>query len=281
MVKLIQPSMAGGEISAPIGARVDLSKRAIAVELAENFVAKFEGGMDSRAGQKFVCRAKPGSAAHRLLPFEFNTDQTFIIELGDQYARFVADGLQVLDASLGVNITAATQANPVVITSVGHGFTTGDEVYIGSVAGMTELNTRNFLITVLTPDTFSLQTLNGDNVDGTGYTAYTSGGVAAPPYEISTPWLAADLFELNYAQSGDILTIVHPDYEPVEVVRITNTNWTISEIGFTPDTGHPTNMTAEVKTAVTTGTITGITQANPAVVTAAGHGLAEGLRGGR
>ena len=276
MVKLIQPTMAGGEVSVPIGTRVDLSKRAIAVELAENFVAKFEGGMDSRPGQKFVCRAKPGSAAHRLIPFEFNTEQTFVIELGNQYARIIADGLQVLDNGSAVNITGATQADPVVITSVGHGFTTGDEVYIGAVGGMTELNTRNFLITVLTADTFSLQTLDGVDVDGTGYTAYTSGGIASPPYEVATPWLAADLFDLNYAQSGDILTVTHPSYEPVEIVRITNTNWTISEISFTPDTPYPTNISAQVKTTATTGAITGITQANPAVVTSVGHGRSVG-----
>lgn len=276
MVKLIQPSMAGGEVSVPIGARVDLSKRAIAVELAENFVSKFEGGMDSRPGQKFVCRAKPGSAAHRLIPFEFNTDQTFVIELGNQYARIIANGLQVVDTSLQATITGATQADPVVITATAHGFTTGDEVYVAGVGGMTDLNGRNFFVTVLTPDTFSIQTLNGDNVDGTGYGAYTSGGTATPPYEIVTPWLAADLFDLNYAQSGDILTVTHPEYAPVEVVRITNTNWTISEIAFTPDTPFPTNITTSVKTATVSGTITGITQANPAVVTSTSHGRSVG-----
>jgi hypothetical protein len=277
MVKLIQPSMAGGEISASVGARVDLAKRSVAVKLAENYTAKFEGGMDSRPGQKYVCNAKPASGQYRLIPFEFNTEQTFIIELGDQYARLVNQGLQVLDDTLAVNITGATAANPVVITSVGHGFSTGDEVYIGAVGGMTELNTRNFLITVLTPDTFSLQDLQGVDIDGTGYTAYTSGGVAAPPYEVATPWLAEDLFDLNYAQSGDILTIVHPDYPATEVVRISNTNWTLSPIEFTPDTPYPTNMVAEEKTppAGSSVAITGVTQANPAVVTATAHGLVE------
>lgn len=278
MVKLIQPSMAGGEISASVGARVDLSKRAVAVELAENYTSKFEGGMDSRAGMKFVANVKPGSSQYRLIPFEFNTEQTFIIELGDQYARFVNQGFQVLDDTLAVNITGATQANPVVITSVAHGFSTGDEVYIGGVAGMTQLNTRNFLITVLTADTFSLQTLQGVNVDGTGYGAYVIGGIAAPPYEVATPWLAADLYDLNYAQSGDILTIVHPDYPATEVIRINNTNWQLAPITFTPDTPYPVNMTAKEKSppASSTKVITAITKANPAVFTSTAHDLSVG-----
>ena len=74
-------------------------------------------------------------------------------------------------------ITGATQANPVEITSVGHGYSTGDEVYIESVGGMVELNARIFIITKTGADTFTL-----DGEDGTGHTAYTSGGTAARTY---------------------------------------------------------------------------------------------------
>jgi hypothetical protein len=68
-------------------------------------------------------------------------------------------------------ITGATQADPVVITSVAHGYTTGDEVRIADVEGMTELNDREYEITVLSADTFSL-----NNEDGGSYGAYTGGG---------------------------------------------------------------------------------------------------------
>lgn len=76
------------------------------------------------------------------------------------------------------SITGATQANPAVITAVGHGFFTGDEVEITGVGGMTELNGNFYLITVLTDDTFSLQDLDGNNVNSSGYGAYTTGGIA-------------------------------------------------------------------------------------------------------
>ncbi len=71
-------------------------------------------------------------------------------------------------------ITGATAANPVVVTAVGHGFETGDLVVIRSVVGMRQLNEHAFRITRIDADRFSL---NG--VNGTGYTAYTSGGTAA------------------------------------------------------------------------------------------------------
>lgn len=69
------------------------------------------------------------------------------------------------------SITGATQANPCVITSAGHGLATGDSVLITDVGGMTELNGSTYTITVLTSSTFSL-----DSVDSSAYTAYTSGG---------------------------------------------------------------------------------------------------------
>ena len=67
-------------------------------------------------------------------------------------------------------ITNATQANPCVITSALHGLTTGDEVFIENVLGMTELNGSIYTITVLTVNSFSL------DVDSTAFTPYISGG---------------------------------------------------------------------------------------------------------
>lgn len=88
------------------------------------------------------------------------------------------DALRVTDSNmvdiataLTGNITNATQANPIVITSTSHGLFTGAKLTIQNVGGMTELNGNTYTITVIDSDTFSL-----DGVDGTGYTAYTSGG---------------------------------------------------------------------------------------------------------
>lgn len=68
-------------------------------------------------------------------------------------------------------ITAATQANPVALTVTAHGRTTGDYVQIDSVVGMTQLNGKIYKCTVVDADTLTL-----DDVNGTAFTAYTSGG---------------------------------------------------------------------------------------------------------
>lgn len=83
-------------------------------------------------------------------------------------------------ASRHLAITGATQANPCVITTAAHGLATGDRVRITMVGGMEELNatSRNpYRVVVLTATTFALQDIYGNNIDSTGFSAYTSGGV--------------------------------------------------------------------------------------------------------
>jgi hypothetical protein len=80
----------------------------------------------------------------------------------------------------GGSITAITQANPAVVTCVDHGFSTSDTVTIAGVKGMVEVNRLSDTVTVLTSDTFEL-----DTTDSSAYTAYVSGGtvVEADGYE--------------------------------------------------------------------------------------------------
>lgn len=54
-----------------------------------------------------------------------------------------------------------------------------------------------------------------------------SGGSA---YEISTPYAAADVFKLKYAQLGDIMYLSHPDYKTRKLTRLGVTNWTLTEL---------------------------------------------------
>jgi len=78
-----------------------------------------------------------------------------------------------------VSITAASQANPIVISAAGHGFSNGNLVDISDVAGMTQLNGNRYKVASATANTFALTDEHtGANVNGTSYGAYTSGGKA-------------------------------------------------------------------------------------------------------
>lgn len=63
------------------------------------------------------------------------------------------------------------------------------------------------------------------------------------PYEVATPYTEADLFSLHYVQSADVLTIVHPNYEPRELRRLGATNWQLQVISFAPVIATPTGLT--------------------------------------
>lgn len=71
------------------------------------------------------------------------------------------------------NVSAATKADPCVITTDGaHGLDDDDVVHMGGVGGMAELNNVVAPINVLSSTTFELT-----GIDSTGYATYTSGGL--------------------------------------------------------------------------------------------------------
>ena len=243
MAKIVQSNFSTGEVSEAIGARADIERYLSSVKKCENFIPKVHGGLMNRPGFQFIAEVKDSSTDVRLIPFEFSTQQTYILELGNLYMRVFKDGAQVLDSLATANITAATQANPVELTAASHGLTNGDEVFVDSVAGMVELNGRNFRVASSTTHTFELQDLQGNNLDGTAFTAYTSGGSADKIYEIVTPWADGDLFDLKFVQSADVMTICHIGYAPREVTRTGHNAWTLSTISFVPEQVAPTGVT--------------------------------------
>jgi Flp pilus assembly protein TadG len=70
-------------------------------------------------------------------------------------------------------ITAATRERPVVITSVGHGYSNNDVVWITGATGMTQLNNKAYQVRNKTNDTFELYNLNGYRADGRNWGSYS------------------------------------------------------------------------------------------------------------
>ena len=51
-------------------------------------------------------------------------------------------------------------------------------------------------------------------------------------YEVATPYLEAEIFQLVITQSADVLYIAHENHEPRKLSRLSDINWTLSEIDF-------------------------------------------------
>lgn len=92
---------------------------------------------------------------------------------------------------------------------------------------------------------------------GAGYFRFHTLGATlmngAVPYEITNSYAQGDLALVKYVQSGDVITMVHPSYPPMELKRLSNLNWTFTAITFASQTAAPTGVTA-VATYPTAGT---------------------------
>lgn len=164
MSEVIQPSFSAGEVAPATYARVDLARYYTALKTCRNFVVLPEGGAQNRSGTRFITEVKDSSARTRLIPFQFSTEQTYILEFGNLYIRFISMGGQVVSG--------------------------------------------------------------------------------ADPYEIASPYTTAQLQDLKFTQSADVMTIVHPAHPPRELSRLAPTNWTLTAITFEPGIAAPTGLTA-------------------------------------
>jgi hypothetical protein len=67
---------------------------------------------------------------------------------------------------------------------------------------------------------------------------------AGAPYEVANSYAAADLMDIHYVQSGDVVTLVHPSYPPMELRRYGNNDWTFVPVSFVSSLQPPTGLTA-------------------------------------
>lgn len=247
----IQTNFTAGEFSPRLRGRVDISGYYNACRTLQNMIPFVHGGVTHRQGTRHVAEVKDSSKKTRLIPFKFSTEQNYIIELGDEYMRVYRAQGQVIDTTY--NISAISQANPCQITtSASNGVTTGEQVILSGIVGMTELNGNRYTVTKNGSNTFTL-----DGVDSTGFTAYSSGGTVDHIFEIATPWGESDLDLLKFTQSADVLYVVHPDYAPREITRTADDAWTVSEYEFKDGPYLDLNTTSTTMTpSGTTGNIT-------------------------
>lgn len=127
------------------------------------FSAYTEGGVASKVVQ-FTTKTK------KFNPF---ADQNQKVRCGWVYFYVSHTSTNLTDNQV---IIGATNTNPCVLQVPGHGYTTGLQVYVNAVQGMTELNGNYYYVTVIDQNTISL-----DGVDATGYGVYTTGGFTSTP----------------------------------------------------------------------------------------------------
>ena len=248
-VSTILTNFRSGELSPRLEGRVDLPKYNEGVQTLQNMLSFPSGGITRRPGTYFAGRSKDGGKV-RLISFEFSDEQAYILEFGANYIRFFKDGGILTEATTA--ITGITQANPAVVTAASHGLSNGDRVFITSVAGMSQVNNLEFTVANSTTNTFELSGINSTNYD-----AYTSGGAVGKIVEVTTTYSVTDIFEINHAQSADVIYLAHKDHEPAKLTRTTATSFTLTDVDFVDGPYLDENITSTTLYAsADTGSIT-------------------------
>ena len=223
-VSTIVTNFRAGELSPRLEGRIDLDKYNEAAQTMQNMLVFPQGGATRRPGSYYAGTSKDGGQV-RLINFEYSDEQAYVLEFGNNYIRFFKDGGILTESQK--TITGATAANPVVVTAGSHGYSNGDRVFITEVTGMTELNNREFTVANKTTNTFELS-----GIDGSAFTAYSSGGKSGKIVEVTTTYTTAQVFEINHAQSADVLFLAHKDHEPAKLTRTTASSFTLTDIDF-------------------------------------------------
>ena len=236
----------GGELSPRLDGRTDLTKYTSGCATLENLIVYPHGSAARRPGSTFIAEVANSANKTRLIPFEFSTTQTYMLEFSNLKMRVYKDSGSVLEGDK--TISAITKANPAVVTANSHGYSNGDEVLISSVGGMTEVNGKRFLVADKTTNTFELQDKDGVDINSSAFTTYTSGGVSNKVFEIATPYTTAQLFDIKFAQSADVMYITHPEHEVEKLSRTGHTAWTLTDVDFTKGPFQDANITTTTLT---------------------------------
>jgi len=221
-VSTMQPSFSGGELAPSLHARVDLAKYATGLKTCRNFVVQAHGGVANRPGTKFIAETKNSAKTTRLIPFEFNTTQTYVLELGHLTMRIIKDGGLI-----------SLAANP--------------PAYAGSRSyDITETDSTDVNYPFVRHSNVNYILVSGTGLNVTpGSNAAIWHALTGLVIEIPTVYTDAQLKDVNFTQSADIMTLVHPSHPVQELKRYSHYAWDLVPVSF------GTAMTAPANVAVT------------------------------
>ena len=193
-----------GELSPLLEGRTDVGKYANGCKRLENYIPLIQGPAVRRGSTRFVAEVKDSTARTWLVRFEFNVQQAYQIEVGNQYMRFYTQHGQVLATGAPAYVGATTYAKDDYVTYGG--------ITYRSLAAANTGNQPD-----ISPAWWSAQTI----------------------YEISTPWTSADItasdgtFNLRFVESNDVIYICHTSYAPRKLSRLGATQWSLATLAQT------------------------------------------------
>lgn len=268
MIPSIQCSFVSGELSPSFLGRTDKPQYRNGASTMRNMFVRYQGGAYSRAGYSFVGMCKQGAPnagasgsitiPPRDINFQFSINQGYALEFGESYMRIKSGGAYVTETAQ--NIVTISQNNPGTVTIGNHGYSNGDWVFGSGINGMTEFNSLTWIVQNSASSTFTLTDLFGNVANTTTFPAFTSGGTFARIYTVSSPYAAADLPYLKYAQNANLMNLTcwnqatNTEYPPYTLQRNGSTNWVFTKVSFTVPISAPTGVSGTAHNSTTLST---------------------------
>lgn len=106
----LKPSFAGGELSDSMYGRVDINKYDSGAATLKNFTVQRYGGVRNRNGFRHIGVTYGGKRAF-YIPFLYNADETYIIEVTAGHCRFLYNGQYIVEDN-GEPYTISNNLNP-------------------------------------------------------------------------------------------------------------------------------------------------------------------------
>lgn len=217
----VQTNFLGGEWSLAAQGRMEREDYRAAMNLSLNGIPVETGAWSRRSGTLLNAPTRMGDPA-RVIELHFKTQNSYIMEFTDTHLRFHTDGHLVREGDI-TTITAVSATTPAVVDAMAHGFVTGDEIefFYGSSnspdIGIALLLGRQFIVTVIDPDTFSIEdSVTGDPFDGStltpNFVTYDAPSVQRVLTFI-TPYTTVMLPDLRTVQNDTVCFILHPTQE--------------------------------------------------------------------
>jgi hypothetical protein len=93
--RISQLAFNAGEWGPDLDGRIDLAKYAMAARYIINRIPAVQGKLERRPGTAYIADVKDHANPPRIIDFVYNDVQSYIVELGDEYARFFMLGGQL------------------------------------------------------------------------------------------------------------------------------------------------------------------------------------------
>ncbi len=222
ITKIIQ-AFNKGEWSALLDALIGVQGYSRACQTMENFLALIQGGAEKRPGTIFAGEVKDSTKKTRMVDFERSAINAYAMEVGNQYIRFFKNNGRVVVGDVS-DISDWVTATEYIVNNAREDVDNAGDIYICNIAH--------------TSGTFATDVAAGK------WTQLSSDTNNQFIYEIQTPYLTADLFQLKFETSNDVMWITHPDYESRKLSRFSDTNFVLTTVEHEGGPFLPQNTTS-------------------------------------